>query len=299
MTFKDFVRTLVPTLILNLNRERKKKIRNKALLDQKSRGGSITKEDLIKDLKRIGIGNGDTLLVHSSLSRIGYLENGPNTLIDALIEVIGEEGNLLMPTSPNNVYQLNYIQNTPYFDVLNSPSKTGAITECFRTKKGVVRSLHPTEPVSAYGPKSEFFTKDHFNQITPYNENSPFFKVGKAKGKILYIGVTLSMAGTSLHTLEDAIEEFKFPVYYPHIFEFDVIDDKCVKHKVKTKVHNPEWSKKRVCDDLIPMFEKEGALEKVKIGEAETLLVKADTFFDVMLKKYKEEGITMYTPKGS
>ena len=160
MTFKDFIRKLVPTVFLNLNRDRKKKNRNQVLLDQKSRGGSITKEDLIENLKDIGIVNGDTLLVHSALSRIGHLKNGPSTLIDALLEVIGEEGNLLMPTSPNNVYQLNYIQNTPYFDVLNSPSKTGAVTESFRTRKGVVRSLHPTEPVSAFGPKAQYFIKD-------------------------------------------------------------------------------------------------------------------------------------------
>ena len=53
MTFKDFVRKLVPTLILNLNRERKKKRRNQALQDQKSRGGSIRKEDLIKEYANV------------------------------------------------------------------------------------------------------------------------------------------------------------------------------------------------------------------------------------------------------
>lgn len=299
MKLKDFIRKIMPTFLLDLNRVRKKNNRNQVLKDQKDKGASISKQSLIQDLRMIGIAEGDTLLVHSSLSRIGYLEKGPETLIDALLEVVGADGNLLMPTSPNNVYQLNYIQNTPFFDVLHSPSKTGAITEFFRTKPGVVRSLHPTEPVSAFGPKANYFIKDHFNQITPYNENSPFYKVGKEKGKILYIGVTLSMAGTSLHTLEDAIDDYKFPIYYPHVFDFTVIDDSGEKHKVKTKVHHPEWSKKRVCDELIPMFEEEGALKKVKIGEADTLLVDAERFFNVMVENYKDKGITMYTPKGS
>ena len=270
MSLKDFIRGVTPDFLLKLNRNRKKKNRNQTLESQNKSGNALTVEQLVEDLKAIGIQKGDTLLVHSSLSRLGYLKDGPKTFIEALLEAVGENGNLLMPTSPNNVYQLNYIQNTPFFDVLNSPSKTGAITECFRKMEGVKRSLHPTEPVSAIGPLADYFTKDHFNQLTPYNENSPFCKIREKQGKILYVGVTLAMAGTSLHTLEDAIEDFKFPVYYPNIFDFKVIDDKGVSHNVKTKVHDPEWSKQRKCDDLIPRFEKMGVLEKVKIGQAKT-----------------------------
>jgi aminoglycoside 3-N-acetyltransferase len=284
--------------LLEWNRDRKKNKRNKALHSQKITGKSITKEELINDLLQIGIAKGDTVLVHSSLSRIGHLKNGPQTFVEALLEVIGSNGNLLMPTSPNNVYQLNYIQNTPFFDVRNSPSKTGAITEYFRTYPGVVRSLHPTEPVSAIGPLATYFTKDHFNQLTPYNENSPFYRVSEKEGKILYVGVTLSMAGTNLHTLEDAVD-FKFPVYDKRIYEIDVIDEKGDKHRVKTKVHNPVFSKKRKCDDLIPFFEKEGVLTHCQVGNASTLLVHAKPLLDVMIKAYHEQGITMYTPKGT
>jgi len=299
MSLKDIIRNITPTFLLKLNRKRKKNSRNKTLANQKSIGKIITTQQLIENLHQIGIQKGDTLLVHSALSKIGFLEEGPKTLVDALLQVIGENGNLLMPTSPNNVYQLNYIQNTPYFDVLNSPSKTGAITEYFRTLKDVKRSLHPTEPVSAFGPLANYFIKDHFNELTPYTKNSPFCKVAEKQGKILYIGVSLAMAGTSLHTLEDAIKDFKYPIYYPNIFDFRVIDTEGVEHNVKTKVHNPEWSKKRKCDDLIPMFELENALKKVKIGEAETLLCDAKLFFDTMLKQYTEKGVTMYTPFGN
>ena len=299
MSLKDIIRNITPTFLLKLNRKRKKNSRNKTLANQKSKGKIITTQQLIENLHQIGIQKGDTLLVHSALSKIGFLEEGPKTLVDALLQVIGENGNLLMPTSPNNVYQLNYIQNTPYFDVLNSPSKTGAITEYFRTLKDVKRSLHPTEPVSAFGPLANYFIKDHFNELTPYTKNSPFCKVAEKQGKILYIGVSLAMAGTSLHTLEDAIKDFKYPIYYPNIFDFRVIDTEGVEHNVKTKVHNPEWSKKRKCDDLIPMFELENALKKVKIGEAETLLCDAKLFFDTMLKQYTEKGVTMYTPFGN
>lgn len=298
MTLKDFVRSLTPTFLLNWNRKRKKANRNAELAEKQTAGTSLTVDDLQKNLEKIGIQKGDHILVHSSLSRIGHLKDGPKTLVDALLNTVGDEGTVLMPTSPNNVYQLNYIRNTPFFDVLNSPSKTGAITEYFRKLPNAARSAHPTEPVSAIGSKATYFTKDHFNQLTPYNENSPFYRVSEQGGKILYIGVTLSMAGTNLHTLEDAVD-FKFPVYYDEVFEIDVIDAGGEKHKVKTKVHNPEYSKKRKCDDLIPMFEKEGVLQKCKVGEADTLLVDAKGFLAVMIRQYQENGVTMYTPKGS
>lgn len=298
MSLKDVVRSITPSFLLNWNRKRKKNNRNAELASKHSAGKSITTEDLIKNLQDIGIKAGDSVLVHSSLSRIGHLIDGPKTFVDALIETVGEEGTVLMPTSPNNVFQLNYIRNTPFFDVLNSPSKTGAITEYFRKLPNAKRSLHPTEPVSAVGKLAEYYTKDHFNQPTPYNKNSPFYRVSEQKGKILYVGVTLSMAGTNLHTLEDAVD-FKFPVYYKDEFEIDVIDEKGEKHKVKTKVHNPEYSKKRKCDDLIPLFEANGALSKCKVGEAATLAVDADKFLSVMIAEYKENGVTMYTPKGS
>ncbi len=298
MSLKDVIRNLTPNFLLEWNRQRKKNKRNKFLAQQKLTGKSINKNQLIEQFKAIGIKQGDTLLVHSSLSKIGYLDEGPKTLVDALLEVVGEKGNLLMPTSPNNVFQLNYIQNTPFFDVLNSPSKTGAITEYFRTIPGCKRSLHPTEPVSAFGPLADDITKGHFNQLTPYNKNSPFYKVSQLNGKILYIGVTLNNAGTSLHLLEDAVENFKFPVYHQKIFEIDVIDEKGVKHKVKTKVHNPKQSKKRQCDELLPMFREKGVCKDVKIGQANTLLFDAKKMYDVMLEQYYKNGITMYTPKG-
>jgi len=298
MSIVDFIRKITPKSLLNWNRKRKKNQRNNELSNQAVSGKSISQVDLENDLKKIGITKGDVVLVHSSLSRIGYLKDGPKTFVDALISVVGSEGTILMPTSPNAVFQADHIRENKVFDVLNTPSKTGKITEYFRTLPGVKRSLHPTEPVSAIGANADYFLNEHFGELTPYTSKSPFNKVSEKGGKILYIGVTLSMAGTNLHTLEDAVD-FKFPVYLDEIFEVEIIDEKRKSHLVKTKVHNPIYSKKRKCDDLIAMFVQDGAMQKVKIGEAETLLVDAKKFLESMIKNYKGKGVTMYTPNGS
>ncbi|MCH2233825.1 MAG: AAC(3) family N-acetyltransferase [Crocinitomicaceae bacterium] len=295
---RDFLRSITPAFLLEWNRNRKKNNRREALEKQKTSGKALSIQDLINDFKSLGIRSGDVILVHSSLSKIGYIENGPKTLIRALQNLVGDEGTILMPTSPNAEYQYDFIKKNPVFDVINTPSKTGKITEVFRTSENVVRSVHPTEPVAAWGKNAQWFVEGHFGELTPYTEKSPFKRVSDKNGKLVYIGVTLDNAGTNLHTLEDALD-FKFPIYANEIFEVEVIDENGVKHLVKTKAHNPEFSKKRKCDQLIPLFEQVGILTRGKIGEAPTLVFEAKGFFDTMVKLYKEKGVTMYTPKGS
>jgi aminoglycoside 3-N-acetyltransferase len=296
---RTYIRKITPSIILSLYRKYKKKLKNDKLTRDQREGKGFSKDDLIKDLIEMGIKEGDVLMVHSSLSKIGYVIDGPKTIIEALIEVIGPEGHLLMPNSPNASFQLEYIQSLAEFDVLSSPSKLGAISEYFRTLPGSKRSAHPTEPVSCWGRQKEFFVDDHFGNLTPYSNKSPFYKVIEKKGKILYIGVTLDNAGTHLHTLEDAVTDFKFPVYWDEEFDVKIrMDDNSIQY-MKTKVHNPEQSKKRKCDALIPLFEEEGVLQYVTFGNARCLFVDAAGMFECMKKHYYENGVTMYTPKGS
>lgn len=296
---KSFLRKLTPSFLLNYYRNSKKKSREKQLKSDKNTGEIYTKNDLVQQFQSIGISKGDILLVHSSLSKIGYVENGAKDVVDALIEVLGETGHLLIPNSPNATLQLDYVRQLDVFDVANSKSKLGAISEYFRLLPTAIRSAHPTEPVSCIGPNAAYFVGHHFGNLTPYNENSPFFRVAEKGGKILYLGVTLDNAGTSLHLLEDAIENFKFPVYYPEEFEVNILFEDNTSHKMKTLVHNPQQSKKRKCDGLIPLFEEKGVLKKVMIGKANSLLLDAKGMLEIMLKEYHENGVTMYTPKGS
>lgn len=296
---RTFLRNITPHFILESYRNYKRKQQRKQLLKQKEAGLSHTKESLLNELRDNGIETGDTLLVHSALSKIGHVEGGPLTVVEALKEAVGKTGHLLMPTSPNAAYQLEYIKALDYFDVANAPSKLGSITECFRIDQEAIRSWHPTEPVSCLGPNADFFINGHFCEPTPYTDKSPFARVAQKKGKILMIGVTLDNAGTNLHLLEDAVGNFKFPIYYPELFNVTIKAPDGSIHKMQTKVHDPVWSKKRKCDQLIPLFEKQGVLKHIKIGKAPTLLIDAAKMLKVMIAYYEKNGVTMYTPLGS
>lgn len=261
------------------------------------RGEALTSVDLVRQLEVLGIKQGDDVLVHCSFSKIGAVEGGPQTLIDAFKTVIGEQGNLLMPSSPNAEYQLDYIRKLEVFDVDHEPSRMGAVSENFRKGIGVYRSAHPTEPVCVWGADASWYTDGHENDETAYGANSPFYRLTQRTGKILYIGVTLDNAGTSLHVLEDIVKDFKYPVYEPEIHVVKIKKGNVVR-EVKTKVHNPEQSKKRRCDQLLPLFEKEKVAKKCMFGEAETWIFDAERMLQVMQDAYRDKGITMYTPYG-
>ena len=297
MGLRDLIRNITPNFILNLNRQKKKQARDAKLRAQKEKGEVLTEQILVSQFQKMGIKKGDCLMVHSAMSKIGYLQDGPKTLVNALLQVIGKEGTLCMPSSPISMLQLDYIRQNRVFDVNNTPSAMGAITEYFRTLENVKRSCHPTEPVCAFGPLADELTGNHFGEPTPYTVNSPWKKLMEANGKILYIGVTLDNAGTHLHTLEDAVE-FKYPVYFREDFEVECIMADGEKAVMKTKVHNPEFSKKRKCDELIPMFEVNEVLMRHKLGETNCLVLDANKMFKTMINQYNLYGITMYTPRG-
>jgi aminoglycoside 3-N-acetyltransferase len=297
MALKDFIRKMVPKQLLDWNRARKKDAQRLILAAQRDAGNVLTKEILVEQFKKIGLKSGDHVMVHSAMSKIGFLENGPKTFVDALLEVVGKKGTVCMPSSPVKTLQLEHMQNAPVFDVKNTPSAMGAITEYFRQLPQTRRSLHPTEPVCANGLLADEFVKGHFSELTPYTAKSPWKKLMDAGGKILYVGVTLDNAGTHLHTLEDALP-FKFPVYASEIFNAICVDENGLEKMMTTKVHNPEFSNKRKCDALIPYFEKKGVLSKHQLGNAAVLFLDAKSMFEAMVAGYQKDGITMYTPNG-
>ncbi len=168
-----------------------------------------------KDLKNLGIEQGDTVLVHCSLSSIGYTVGNAVSVIEALIRAVGPEGNIIMPTfSGENSDPAHWVnppvpkpwwdvirKNSPGFDPLKTPSlMMGSVAETFRTYPGVVRSNHPQCSFTAYGPQAEFITKDH--QLTPaFGSGSPMEKNVELNGKILLIGVGHSNNST-LHYVD-------------------------------------------------------------------------------------------------
>ena len=107
---------------------------------------AYTKADLKHDLAAMGLTGNETILIHSSMKSIGPVEGGADTVLDAWMEFFAE-GLLLLPT-----HTWRFInEENRVFDVRRSPCCVGILPELFRHRPGVVRSLHPTHSMAAYG----------------------------------------------------------------------------------------------------------------------------------------------------
>lgn len=153
----------------------------------------VTKKRIRKDLRNLGLKQGNWVLVHSSLKSIGYVIGGANTVIDAILEVIGDEGLLMVPT-------FTFTNFTPYFDPRHTPSQMGLITETLRKREESMRSLHPRHSVGVIGKKAEEVVNGHL-QAGSVGKGSPIDKLAEQGGYILLLGVDHT-SNTIIHTAE-------------------------------------------------------------------------------------------------
>jgi aminoglycoside 3-N-acetyltransferase len=175
----------------------------------------ITVASLVEDLRALGVTLGMTLLVHSSLSAIGWVCGGPVAVLLALEDVLGEEGTLVMPTmssgytDPANwrhppvpeAWKDTIRATMPAFDPDLTPTwKMGAIAEAFRTQLGTVRSSHPHASFSARGPHAKRITAGHALDYV-LGETSPLARIYDLDGSILLLGIG-HMSNTSIHLAE-------------------------------------------------------------------------------------------------
>ena len=155
-------------------------------------------DDLENDLKNLGIQRSDTLLVHSSMKSIGEVDGGADGVLAVLMAYFKDAGLLVFPALS---YRFINAENNR-FDVKNTPACTGILPELFRNKPGVIRSLHPTHSVAAYGCEAAEFTAGHEKCSTPAPAGSPWWKLLQRKGKILFIGTGIS-CNTFLHGCDE------------------------------------------------------------------------------------------------
>lgn len=177
--------------------------------------GPATVSSLASDLHELGAAEGDTLLVHTSLSRLGWVAGGPIAVVEALSRVLGEHGTLVMPTHTRGLCDPSGWQDppvpeswwpavraeTPAFDPLTTPSAMmGVVAESFRTQPGVVRSTHPLGSFAARGPHADEIVARHPLDQT-FGDGSPLGRLYDLGAKILLLGVGYSN-NTSLHLAE-------------------------------------------------------------------------------------------------
>lgn len=165
----------------------------------------ITKDDLVKALKELGVEKDDLVLLHSSLSGCGHLQGGANVLIDAFLECANT---LLAPsfTRPYVAFEGAVNKNKgyrPYDKNDTSNIWTGGVPKVM-LKRGAIRSAHASHSWCGIGDMAKDALSAHALLDPPTGETSPLDYALKHKGKIVMYGVG-ARALTFLHYVEDKV----------------------------------------------------------------------------------------------
>ncbi len=251
----------------------------------------MTKTQLAKDLKKLGVRKDIDLLVHSSLKRIGKIDGAAEAVIDCLLGLIGPTGTLMAPTHTWGT--VNAAQ--PIFDVRRTPSHVGYFTEAVRKRPEAIRSLHPCHSVAAIGPRAEFYTAGQLEVDTPCPAKSPYGRlIREVNGYILFLGVDLEY-NTCYHAIE---EEAKVPgLLTEHQEELQVIDETGTMHACPHYRH-AEPGPQRFFRDMEFILRDAGALSINVTGQGVSRLVSGIKLRKVILDVIrKQPGVFIRSTK--
>lgn len=148
---------------------------------------ALKQGDLAWDLRQLGLRSGMGVLVHASLRSLGEVQGGAYTVVRALMEVITQQGTLLMPTF--NRGAPSSASPSGIFDPERTPSESGAISDAFWRLSGVRRSLDPTHSFAAWGKDAAEIVAGH-EHTTTMGPESPLGKLLVRGGYVLHLGTT-------------------------------------------------------------------------------------------------------------
>ncbi|BCJ94046.1 hypothetical protein acsn021_16150 [Anaerocolumna cellulosilytica] len=243
----------------------------------------FTKNDLIHAIKNMGICHTDTLLIHSSMKAIGEVEGGADTVLDAFMEYLSE-GLLLLPTHT----WANMSETYNRFDSDKEPSCVGLLSNLFMKRPGVVRSLHPTHSMAAYGKDSKEYIKGEEAVTTPCAEGGCYDRLRARNGKILLLGVTHAR-NTFMHSVEEVLRVPERFTEHPVRFEIVMPDGSIKESQVYRHFNKMSAHISENYDKLAEAFYDCNAAKKVTFGNADCILCDANGIFEVMKKVLAHE----------
>jgi aminoglycoside 3-N-acetyltransferase len=185
------------------------------MVDGMEQGAPYTVQSLGSDLRALGLAAGDVVLVHSSARSLGFVAGGTQAVVQALLDVLGPAGTLVVPThTPDNSDPADWCNppvpeswwpairsQAPGFDRSRTPSRwMGVIAETVRTWPGALRSDHPHVSFAAVGRHAALVTGVH-QLDDALGEHSPLGAVYRLDGKVLLLGCGHD-SNTSLHLAE-------------------------------------------------------------------------------------------------
>ena len=176
----------------------------------------VTPARLSRELESLGLQSGMTVIVHTAMSKVGWVPGGAQGVIAALLDVLGASGTLVMPAHSGNFsdpanWQAPAVPKTwwdsiraemPAYDSVRTPTRNmGAVAESFRMYPGVRRSDHPHVSFTALGPNANRVVALHPLGCM-FGERSPLARLYDIDAHVLLLGVDHGN-NTAIHLGED------------------------------------------------------------------------------------------------
>ncbi len=172
----------------------------------------IRHDTLRATLEEVTGGGSDVLVVHSSLSSCGYFTAGAEKVLDALAERCDT---LCLPTH-SYCYPVSPDAAGLVFEARTTPSQNGRLTELFRARVGVSRSIHATHSLAVSGSRAGTICDRHYQCNSPCGAGTPYDRLVRQQASVLMFGVSFHYY-TFFHTAE-------FMSGSSHAFEHGTID---------------------------------------------------------------------------
>ena len=231
-------------------------------MSSSSEPNALTLSDIEDGLRQLGLPRGAAVEVHSSLSSLGWVEGGAPAVVDALMNVVGQEGALVMSAYPvSKPLPLTEEEKARgilakvrlYGEDYDGPTGMGAIADEFRSRPGTIlgSGFHR---VCAWGHNAEQHSKGYHYLL-------------ETDGWVLLLGVGIGYC-SSMHQAEKVGIPTQVTEYFklPEEIRRDYPDEIYVAYG---STPHDAWEKVRA------KAEHRGLIRRHKIGEAACMLFKA------------------------
>lgn len=250
----------------------------------------VIKQDIVEALRQIGVKNGQNIIVHTSMKNFGFVCGGPQVIIESLIEMVGQDGTIMMPTQswknldpysgvhweePKEWYDI-IRNNWPAYDKDITPTNTmGVVAEMFRKWPGAVRSEHPVRSFSAWGKNAAYLVGNH-DLSDIFGETSPIAKLYNLNGYVLLLGTGYDK-NTSMH-----LADVRAKYISKHMEENSCAVQKDGERRWIT--YSTLYVDGEDFIDIGNEFEKNYEVKKIKIGNADVRFMKQRDIVDFAVK---------------
>lgn len=255
------------------------------------KGGKKTTLEDLKDvlIGDLGIKAGDRIVVASSFGNLNA-DYSPKDVVELLMKIVTKEGGIMMPYYPPTNSTI-WAKEGSVFDMEETKSGMGVITNVFSKMPGVVKSIHPTKAVCVWGKDAEQIAKGHEVSTTPYYWDSPYGKYLKLGSKSLGLGLEkIPME----HAMEDILSDPCFFYYQQEKYNLKLVKKNGTIIEVNTYIHDDVILDKCMSPGDYTASLKAKSYKKENFGLAFLYVIDNSDLFEEMKKAFAQ-GYTRYT----